>query len=199
MDLNLTGHLTYDLAKIEPQLKEYLGQSGRATGRGTKPFAVSGNLADGGKNVAVRVGRGPATNLDHLTGNAAVGWTSLKAYGFDVGEAELKANIDKGLVKMNRVDAAFGSGRVRLEPTLALNRSYDLTFAKGIVVEKAKLSPAACAEAVGYALPAIANVAQAEGTISFELGENRIPLTDPTKGALVGTLLIQPLTTVPPR
>ena len=190
MDLNLTGHLTYDLAKIEPQLKEYLGQSGRAAGRGTKPFAVSGNLTDGGKNVAVRVGGGPATNLDHLTGNAAVGWTSLKAYGFDVGEAELKANIDKGLVKLNRVDATFGSGRVHLEPTLALNRFYDLTFAKGTVVEKAKLSPAACAEAVGYALPAIANVAQAEGTISFELGENRIPLTDPTKGALVGTLLI---------
>ena len=190
MDLNLTGHLTYDLAKIEPQLKEYLGQSGRAAGRGTKPFAVSGNLADGGKNVAVRVGGGPATSLDRLTGNAAVGWTSLKAYGFDVGEAELKANIDKSLVKMNRVDATFGSGRVRLEPTLALNRSYDLTFSKGTVVEKAKLSPAACAEAVGYALPAIANVAQAEGTISFELGENRIPLVDPMKGSLVGTLLI---------
>ena len=190
MDLNLKGRLNYDLAKIEPQLKEYLGQSGRAAGRGTKPFAVSGHLADGGKNVAVRVGREPATNLDHLTGNAALGWTSLKAYGFDVGEAELKANIDKGLVKMNRVDATFGSGLVHFEPTLALNRFYDLTFAKGTVVEKAKLSPAVCAEAVGYALPAIANVAQAEGTISFELGENRIPLVDPMKGSLVGVLLI---------
>ncbi len=191
VELNLTGHLTYDLAKIEPQLKEYLGKSGQVAGKGTKPFTVSGDLSDGGKNLAVRVGDGPHKNFDHLKGNAAVGWKSLKAYGFDVGEAELKANVGDGRVKIDRVEALFGSGKVRLEPTLLLNPgAYDLSFAKGTVIEKAKLSPAACAEAIGYALPAIANVAQAEGTISFELGENRIPLVAPTKGALAGTLLI---------
>ena len=191
MELNLSGNLTYDLQKLEPQLKEYLGKSGRATGQGTKPFALSGNLTDGGRNLAVKVGDGTKKSLDHLKGNAAVGWQTLKAYGFDVGEAELKANVDKGLVKINRVDAKFGSGVVRLEPTVALNPGlYDLTFAKGTVIEKARLSPAACADAIGYALPAIANVAQAEGLISFVLGENRIPLVAPAKGAMVGTLLI---------
>ena len=191
MELNLSGNLTYDLQKLEPQLKEYLGKSGQATGQGTKPFALSGNLTDGRRNLAVKVGDGTKKSLDHLKGNAAVGWQTLKAYGFDVGEAELKANVDKGLVKINRVDAKFGSGVVRLEPTLALNPGfYDLTFAKGTVIEKARLSPAACADAIGYALPAIANVAQAEGSISFVLGENRIPLAAPAKGAMVGTLLI---------
>lgn len=190
-DLNVTGNLTYDLAKIEPQLKAYLGKSGQVSGQGTKPFAISGNLEDGGKNLAVRVGDGSKKNLDHLKGNAAVGWKTLKAYGFDVGEAELKANVNQGLVKINRVDASFGSGLVRLEPTLALNPGfYDLTFAKGTVIQKAKLSPAACADAIGFALPAIANVAQAEGTISFELGDNRVPLVAPMKGTMVGTLLI---------
>jgi len=188
VDLNVTGNLAYDLAKIEPQLKEYLGKSGQATGQGTKPFAIAGNLANGGQNLAVNVG---SKSLDQLKGNAAVGWKTLKAYGFDVGEAELKANVDKGFVKVNRVNANFGSGIVQLEPTLALNPGfYDLTFAKGNVIQKAKLSPAACADAVGYALPAIANVAQAEGTISFELGENRFPMVAPTKGTMAGTLLI---------
>ena len=190
MELDLTGNLTYDLAKIEPQLKEYLGKGGQVSGQGTKPFSISGDLSDGGKNLAVRVGE-PKRNLAGLKGNVAVGWKTLKAYGFDVGEAELKANVGDGRVKVDRIEALFGGGKVKLEPTLLLNPgAYDLSFAKGTVVEKAKLTPAACADAIGYALPAIANVAQAAGTFSFELADNRIPLATPTKGLLGGTLVI---------
>jgi hypothetical protein len=193
VDLNVSGDLTYDLAKIEPQLKKYLGQSAAAVGKDTKPYHLSGNLMNGGQNLTVAVGGKPAgrTDLSRLAGNAAVGWQSLRAYGFDVGQSELKATVDKGVVSANPVEASFGGGKVRVEPTLTLNPgAYDLTFKKGKIIDTARLTPAVCAEALGYALPAIANTAQADGTISFDLDDNRIPLVDPTKGTVKGRLTI---------
>ena len=137
-------------------------------------------------------------DLTHLNGNAAVAWQSLRAYGFDVGKSELKATADKGLVTMTPVEATFGGGKIRVEPTLRLNPgAYDLTFRQGKVIDAAKLTPAACAEAVGYALPAIANSAQADGTVSFELGDNRIPLADPTRGVVKGNLTVHDATVSP--
>jgi hypothetical protein len=188
----VNGTLTYDLAKLEPQLKAYLGKTGQATGTGTKPFQLSGNLSNGGQNLAVNVGSDlpGSTKRDPLAGNAALEWQSLKAYGFDVGQAELKADLRDNAVKMSPVEATFGGGRIRVEPTLQLNKDYDLSFKQGTIIQKAKLTPAACSEAIGYALPLLANVADASGTVSFDLAENRIPLTDPGMGTLAGTLTI---------
>lgn len=200
VELDLSGDLTYDLSKLEPQLKQYLGKSAAAVGKDTKPFRVAGNLLDGGKNLNVAVGGKPAgkSDLTRLNGNAAVAWQSLKAYGFDVGQSEVKATVDQGLVSMTPVEAAFGGGKVRLEPSLKLNPgAYDLTFKKGKVIDTAKLTPAVCAEAVGYALPAFANSAQADGTISFELADNLIPLADPTHGVVKGNLTIHDATVAP--
>jgi len=192
MFVDVDGTLTYDLSKLETQLKAYLGKSGQATGTGTKPFKLAGNLSEGGKNLSVKVGDDlpGSTKPQTLAGNAALEWQTLKAYGFDVGRAELKADIKDGFVKMSPVEANFGGGKVRIEPTLQLNPNYDLTFAKGTIIQKAKLTPAACSEAIGYALPLLANAADASGTISFDLAENRIPLTDPLQATLSGTLTI---------
>ena len=56
-ELDLDGTLAYDLAKLEPQLKAYLGRGAQAVGKDSRPFKLSGRLADGGKSVAVTVGR----------------------------------------------------------------------------------------------------------------------------------------------
>jgi hypothetical protein len=200
VELDLSGDLAYDLAKLEPHLKQYLGKSAAAAGKDTKPFRVAGNLLNGGQNLTVAVGGKPAgkADLTRLTGNAAVAWTSLRAYGFDVGQSELRATADKGVLTVTPVEAAFGGGKVRVQPTLRLNPgAYDLSFQKGKVIDAAKLTPAACAEAVGYALPALANSAQADGTVSFDLGDNRIPLADPARGTVKGTLTVHDATVSP--
>ena len=43
---------------------------------------------------------------------------------------------------------------------------------------------------LGYALPVIAKSAETEGTISFDLDDNLIPLTDPTRAAVKGKLTL---------
>ena len=74
----------------------------------------------------------PAAQADTftVTKTDAVAWQSLRAYGFDVGAAELKATLDAGSVRFATVEAAFGqTGKVRLEPSVRLTQAgYDLTF-----------------------------------------------------------------------
>jgi hypothetical protein len=190
-DLRLDGTLAYDLKKLEPKLKEFLGKAAAVSGADRKPFRVAGSL--GGPGPVVTVGRSSARPdpLAGLTGSAAVGWQSVKAYGFDVGPADLTATLDHGTVTFSPVAATFGGGQVRLTPTLDLQPdAYALTFAKGKVIDKAKLTPVACADAIGFVLPAIAKAARAEGTVSLDLAENRVPLTDPTKATMKGTLTL---------
>jgi translocation and assembly module TamB len=181
-NLNVSGTLGYDLARVEPLLKQYLGKTAAASGKDVKAFKASGPVL-GGKPVTV--------DVSGLSGTAGLGWTSLKAYGFEVGKGELTATADRGRVTSTPVRATFGGGTVTAEPTLRLTPgANDLSLKPGRVVEKAKLTPEVCAEALGYALPAIANSAQADGVVSFDLAENTFPLTDPAAGSFKGTLTI---------
>jgi hypothetical protein len=85
-----------------------------------------------------------------------------------------------------------------VDPQVTVNSgNYDLSIAQGKVIDRAALSPAVLSDALGYALPAIANAAQAEGTLSFDVGENRIPLADPERGLLLGNLTIHSATVSP--
>jgi translocation and assembly module TamB len=183
-DLELKGTLTYDLGMLEPQLKVYLGRDSQVIGMGSRPFSLSGRLAEG--------------NIAALSGSAAVAWQSVRAYGFEVGPAELRGHLDRGTVTTTPVEAAFGGGKVRLEPSLKLTTpGYDLSFTRGRVVDKARLTPAVCADALGYALPAFANATRAEGLVSLDLSENVIPLADPDRAAVRGTLTVHSATVSP--
>ncbi len=208
-ELDLEGVLAYDLVKLEPTLKQYLGKGSSATGKDTRPFRLAGSLADGGKQSFVLTARGgtlpdgkPTNDRSWayagLTGNAGLSWQQIKAYGFEVGPSELKAGLERGLVTMNPIEANFGGGKVRVEPKLDLNtKGYDMTLAKGKIIDQAKLTPVACANAIGYALPAFANAAQADGLISFDLEDNTIPLLDPEKGTLRGKLTLHNVSVSP--
>ncbi|MBM3983783.1 MAG: hypothetical protein FJ304_26655, partial [Planctomycetes bacterium] len=183
-EINLAGTLRYDWAKLAPLLRELAGTNVTATGTGAKPFAVRGTLAPPGA---------PPTQstIAALNGELAVGWDSVRAYGFDVGPSELKATMTRGVVTVAPLAATFGGGKVTLAPTLKLDPSPgELILAKGPLIERAKLSPQATAGALGYALPAVANAGQAEGEISATLDECRVPLGDYTRANVKGALTI---------
>lgn len=194
MDVKVDGTLAYDLAKIEPQLKAYLGAGAAVSGKDAKPFSLSGTYGET-MNVVAKIGTPKPGPYDSLTGSAAVAWKSVRAYGFDVGPAELRANLAKGRATFNPVEATFGGGKVKVSPTVELKPDTTLlTVAAGKIVENAKLSPAVCASALGYILPPIANAGKADGTISFDLTESRVPLESPEKAALKGNLTIHTAT-----
>jgi hypothetical protein len=176
-DLAIDGKLTYDLSLLEPQLRTYLGQSAKAVGKDTRDFRIRGPLS---------------APVSELSGNAAVAWQSLRVYGFDLERAELKAKLEKGILRIDPIEAAFGqAGKARIEPAVKFAPTGSvLTLAKGKVVDHAKLTPAATADALGYALPTIAKSSETEGTISFDLDEGAVPLADPDKAKVAGRLTL---------
>ena len=182
-DLNLNGKIDYDLAKLTPKLRELLGGGFSGQGKGSAPITLAGSLSPPTKPGA----KAPPGPLAAMNGELRIGWDSLHAYGFDVGRSELHTKLTNGVGRVNPIHATFGGGKVTVHPTLFLDvEPSAATFAKGKIVDRAKLTPAVCADALGYALPAIAKSGKAEGEISIVLEENRIPLADPDKANVKG-------------
>ncbi|MFO0937069.1 MAG: DUF748 domain-containing protein [Gemmataceae bacterium] len=196
MNLDLAGTLSYDLARIEPQVKGYLGRNGKLVGKDTKPFRVSGPLYAAMDQLAANANAGPS--LARISGEATVGWQSMRAFGFDVGRADLVSTVNHGHASFLPVRTSFEGGRIDVTPSLSLTSSqYNLSFSKGRIIENARLTPAACTDAVGYALPAIANSTEAEGLISVDWDEGQIPLMDPTKMKAKGKLVMHSVKVTP--
>ena len=197
-DLNLSGTLSYDLEKFEPLLREYLGKNANASGVESNAFNITGTLTPSDNRVSMKLDPNSSaadSSLTKLEGNAKLGWDKLSAYGFNVGPATLAANIDKGIVNLSPIQASFSGGEVNLQPTIDLTSdAMKMKLAQGSIIKNATLTPEVFADALGYALPALANAAQAEGLISLDLGENAIPLSDPTKADVNGTLTLHSAT-----
>jgi translocation and assembly module TamB len=189
MELSLEGKLGYDLDKLGPQLQPYLGRGVKLSGRDVRPFRLAGairagNASDGTVSVAYASG---SSKDGRWHGDAAFAWQTLQALGFQVGPAELRGQLSNGCIYVAPIDTSLNQGRLHLEPTLRLDSlPLEVTLAKGRVLEHAHLTPLACAGALGYAVPVLAGVAQADGEFSLDLQGGRVPLMEPAKGDVMG-------------
>ncbi|HEY7310036.1 MAG TPA: DUF748 domain-containing protein [Gemmataceae bacterium] len=197
MELSLEGKIGYDLEKLEPQLRPYFGSSVKLAGRDSRPFHIAVALAaPEAKPLEVAIGPSAPTPaqpalLGRLHGDAGLNWQSLGAMGCQIGAAELRGRLADGWFRAAPIEATLNEGRLRLEPSVRLDPGpLEVTLAKGRAIERARLTPAACASAVGYALPVLADVAQADGELSLDLQSGRVPLTDPARGDVAGWLTI---------
>ncbi|MGH7223968.1 MAG: hypothetical protein ACRELF_12125, partial [Gemmataceae bacterium] len=129
--------------------------------------------------------------LGRLHGDAGLNWQCLQALGCQVGTADLRGELNGGWLRIAPIETTLNQGRLRLESSLRLDPlPRQATLAKGRVIDHAHLTPAVCASALGYAVPVLAGVAQADGDISLDLQSGRVPLSEPTKGDVIGWLTI---------
>ena len=130
-------------------------------------------------------------SLRELTGDAALHWKSLRALGCDIGPADVKAVVQQGWLQFYPIETTLNGGKLRLQPNLKLEpQPMEMILLAGPVIEKAKLTPQMCAGALGYAMPILANVADAEGMISLTLEGGRVPLATPTLGEVKGVIVL---------
>ncbi len=178
--VDFEGNLAYDLGTFEPELKKIFGPSFQVKGKDKRKFQFAGILVP------------TSDKNDPLHGNAAIGWQDLKVYGFDMGPSELAVRYRDPVWAFDPLEATFGkSGKIRLVPTIRSEPGgNELTFEKGKIVDRAQLTPAACADAIGYVLPAFARATEVSGTISFDLGDHRISLSEPEKSTLNGRMTL---------
>ncbi len=184
-EADLTGELGYDMARLSPKLRQVLGGNFTATGRGTRPVALRGSLTP------LPSGKATPNPYKTITAEFALGWDSATVYGFETGPGEVRTRLANGVARVKPITATFGGGRVMLRPTVFLDPlPGHAVFATGWVIEKARLTPEVCANALGYAVPPFARSTRAEGEISFLLNESRIPLSDPSRATLRGALVL---------
>lgn len=197
-EVNFNGTLRYDWDKLTPLGKKFAGDTFSATGTGTRGFVLSGRLDPGGTVTAVATApKQPAPPVPGafaaLTGEAAFGWHSLRAFGLDVGTVELDAKMTRGVVKVARVHTTLAGGKATIEPTIDLSTDPgSLTVTKGAVIDHAKLTTSALGSdgALRFALPAFSGALQADGEFSAAVEDNRVSLGDINQTSAKGVLLI---------
>ena len=86
---------------------------------------------------------------------------------------------------------------MKAEPAIDLAAGPVLTVKPGRLVDHAKLTPAALSQALGFALPAFANATKADGLVSFDAADTRVPLSNPDAAAVRGTLTVHSAAVTP--
>jgi hypothetical protein len=119
--------------------------------------------------------------------DAVLRWPTLQALGCQVGAGELRGRLSNGWFHATPIETTLNQGRLRLESSLRLDPPpLEVTLAKGRAIEHAHLTPSACASALGYAVPVLAGVTQADGEFSLDLQGGHVPLAEPAKGDVIG-------------
>ncbi len=186
-DVDFKGTLRYDWEKLTPLVRGFVDQTFTATGTGSRGFVLKGQLPPESEIPA------GASILATLTGEAALGWHSVQAFGFDVGAVELNAKMTRGVVSIARIDTTFAGGKAALTPTLDLSTDPgSVTLAKGAVIDRARITTAALGKdgALRFALPAFAGALQADGEFSAAIEDNRFLRGGDGRTTAKGVLLI---------
>ena len=182
--VDLAGEVRYDLEKLSILLQSYLGKTFAMKGRDALTFNVRGKVpATGAAN--------DRRAWEDLTGNATFAWDAATYQGFHGGPLKVDAKLANGQIDMGRIEMAVNEGRVALRPVVDLTgKSPLLTVAQGTVIDKVRITPEMCHSAIKYALPILADVAEAEGRLSVQLDKCLVPLADPNQSVVAGKLLV---------
>jgi hypothetical protein len=188
-EIDITGHLMYDLENLEPYLRPYLSGKLQASGKETRPFALTGPLAAKAPQPGIALTMASPYSLMALQGDAGLRWKAIKAYGCDVGPGEVGAKLNAGWLKLSTLESTLNGGRIRLEARLRLEPGpMVLHLAPGPMVDRACITSEMCSAALGYAIPALAGATVADGLVSLTLEGGHLNLADQTKSELKGTL-----------
>jgi len=185
--IDVKGTLRYDLKKMEPLLKPYLGKNAEIEGKEERPFHLTGALL----NPALVLGGKADAPALALAGEAGLHWDRLKAFRCDIGRADARFRLENGWLSLVPLDASLNGGNLHLDAKLRLSPGpAELQMPKGSLIQRAQITPAMCADALGYALPALAGVTQAEGLMSLDLEHVRMPVDDPHRTDMKGLLTL---------
>lgn len=171
---NLTGQVGYDWQRLMPLLRPYLGNQINIVGRNDRPFALRGPFD-------------PATT----EANASIDWSSMYAYGFQVGPGELDARLAAGTIQCAPLNVTISEGRLTARPRVRLAPSPAVAEVEpGKILDQVRINPDMCAQGLQYIAPILAGVAAAEGRFSIELDQCEIRLDDPAQSKLAGRFTV---------
>lgn len=182
--LDVSGHVQYDLNQLKPLLQTYTGPDVQVAGRGAQPFYVRGPLTAPPEDPEASI-------LLPLQAEAAVGWSSIDAYGLRLGQGRMDTRLADGLLHIAPLNLPASEGRLQFGPTVRLAPGPMLvTHDPGRVIDRVRITPEMCNQALQYIAPALAGVAKAEGRFSIDLDGAQLPIDDPAQSDVGGRFVV---------
>lgn len=204
---DLNGQVAYDWKTLSPILTPYLGERFQLTGSETSPFTVRGPLA--GAAEAAGQARPNTTFIPisdrhepagqkasrlasaDLAATAGLGWQSGQLYGLTLGQGRLQAKLADSVLRCEPLDLPVSEGRIKAAPWIELTTaSPTLRVEPGQVIENVRISPELCGTWLKYVAPLVADATRAEGRFSLTLERATVPMDNPQRADVRGTLLI---------
>jgi translocation and assembly module TamB len=182
-EVDITGKLDYDLARLTPILRWYLGNDIRLSGKGPQTFAIRGPL-DGTLITAAPIAEGarPATVprwREAMMVDAGIGWQEIQWYDFRVGPGQLRGRLANGRLVVDPIQVALQEGQLTLAPQLYLTADPILmALPKGPVLKQVRLTPDLCAAGLKFVHPFLAGTTNVDGHVSLDLDGAWIPLSN---------------------
>jgi len=186
-NLDLSGTVAYDWARIMPLLPTALQSEISISGADTARFAVSGPL----REPEPKPPAAAASWAQRLAGRLETKWEKGRVFGLEMGGAPVTAQLAGGWLQTGRLDVPLSSGKLTVQPSARLAPGpWEVYLAKGPLLSNVKLTPEFCSRPIKYVAPLIASATRTEGDVSVELEGGRIPLADPARSDIVGTLSV---------
>lgn len=186
-DLNANGALNYDLAKITPLLKPFVGEGIQLVGSETARFQAAGSL----KNPEASWAR-------TLAARGELPWTSANIYGLPIGPGKLAATLGDGTVRVDPLAIAVAEGQLTASPVVRLDpEPMELTLTAGPVLTNVRISPQVSEAMLKFIAPVLAGATQSEGQFSMTLSGARVPLADTKRADVAGQLAVHSVRVVP--
>jgi translocation and assembly module TamB len=210
--VNLNGTLNYDLAKVAPLLRPYIGSGIQLAGREQARFAIAGNLTDQagpraqliGTTIGDPYGAAARASAPTVHWSRAVRaqlefpWSGANVYGLPVGPGKLTASLGEGSLRVEPLALSVGEGRLTAAPVVRLDpQPAELTMPAGPLFTNVRISPEVSEAMLKFVAPVLAGATQSEGQFSMQLDGTRIPLGELKRADAAGRLTVHSVRVVP--
>ena len=201
---DIRGTTEYDWGVLTKRLQRYLGTQVRLTGKESKSFEIRGPLLAVAndtelKNSLTRSVSANRRSTDTppivpaaLQAMGQIGWKNAHAYGLNVQRGDVQAVLNNQQIRFRSFEFPVAGGRISASPRIDLRNSSVplLLHGQGRVIDDVRLTPDLCSKWLKYVAPLLADATAAEGLFSVDLVRARVPLYDPYRASVGGSLQI---------
>lgn len=176
--VEIGGGVDYDLEKLTPMLWPQLGDGIRLVGKDRATFRIETDDS-APANVAA---------VSRFRARVNAPWQGADLFGLAIGQGQLAATLERGVVRVDPIDVAIGAGRLTATAAATLDPPPSVfSLQPGPLVTNVAMSPEVNERILKFIAPVFADATQIDGQYSVTLRELALPLSAAEPGGAVAS------------
>ena len=136
--------------------------------------------------------------LHALAAETSIAWTAGDVEGLSIDAGDMAVRLFDGQLALGPLDIGISGGRLRAAPWIRLSpEPMELVIPPSRLLENVTLSEHACDRWLRTIAPLLAQSTRAQGRVSIDLANARVPLGDPLSGDISGRILFDTFEVTP--